>query len=909
MKKLYTVLGMALFAGIITGTKSAQAQLSGTYSINPAVATGGTNFQTFAAATAALITQGISAPVTFNVSNATYNEQVIIPQITGASRTNTILFNGNGATLTFNPTATLERAIWKLNGADHITIDSFNIVAPGNTAAEYGYCVHLLNNADNNTIKRCKITTSKSTDMNVTPNYAGILINSTANAAATRGNSYCDSNTILNNTIIGGYYGISMVGDSSVSFIHGNKVVNNIIQDFYNVGIYVNGNKGTLIEGNDISRPNRPSSPVFQFMGLRIEKGNENLVVSKNKIHDPFGAATTASSGAFGIYMYDCIATAGNENTFSNNVVYNLLSNGIVGGIDINGPCSYNKFIHNSISLEDVASTAFGYTRGFSIPGASTNLTIVNNIVSIDRGGTFGSKHCIYMATSANPGSVIDNNNWYMGSTVGLAVAVGYFSTNRTTLADWRNASGQDGASLSINPAFVAPDNLLPTASVLANAGQPTAITTDILNNARNPMTPAMGAYEMTAICTAPIISGVSGTTANGAIATWISGATNHRVQYGPAGFALGTGTTTANLTANTYTFSGLTPATTYEFYVRDSCSATSLSTWAGPFSFTTTCQIPATPVATAASRCGAGTVTLTASSATTGVTYNWYTVPAGGASVGTGASFTTPSLVNNASYFVSAISGTCESPRTAVFVTIHPAPAVALGNDTAICQGSTITLNAGNAGATYLWNTSATTASISAATGTYSVTVTDANSCTAHDTIVITAAPGATVAGIDVVTGSTNPAAITCTAINAQNVSSYSWDFGDNNTSNQAAPVHTYTQAGTYTVSLTVRNDCDDSTVTKSVVISPTNVPNVGLQSTVSLYPNPVADVLTLSLDKAVPADARVIITDATGRMVRTPALTGKITTIQVGQLAPGVYFLNFIHAGGVNSARFIKL
>ncbi|MBK7886173.1 MAG: PKD domain-containing protein [Bacteroidetes bacterium] len=44
----------------------------------------------------------------------------------------------------------------------------------------------------------------------------------------------------------------------------------------------------------------------------------------------------------------------------------------------------------------------------------------------------------------------------------------------------------------------------------------------------------------------------------------------------------------------------------------------------------------------------------------------------------------------------------------------------------------------------------------------------------------------------------------------NSQNASSYSWDFGDGNTSNDLNPTHTFAQAGVYTITLTaIENTC----------------------------------------------------------------------------------------------------
>ena len=65
--------------------------------------------------------------------------------------------------------------------------------------------------------------------------------------------------------------------------------------------------------------------------------------------------------------------------------------------------------------------------------------------------------------------------------------------------------------------------------------------------------------------------------------------------------------------------------------------------------------------------------------------------------------------------------------------------PTVNIGRDTSICSGSSLTLNAGNAGATYLWSTGATTQTISVnSSGIYWVDVTNVSGTT-RDSINVT--------------------------------------------------------------------------------------------------------------------------------------------------------------------------
>jgi len=95
--------------------------------------------------------------------------------------------------------------------------------------------------------------------------------------------------------------------------------------------------------------------------------------------------------------------------------------------------------------------------------------------------------------------------------------------------------------------------------------------------------------------CPEPILLTDNGTTQTTANISWTSTAGSHEVEYGSEGFVQGTGTmaTTSN---TSYTLTGLSSNTYYDYYVRGFCSATDTSDWEGPYTFHTECGDLTTP-------------------------------------------------------------------------------------------------------------------------------------------------------------------------------------------------------------------------------------------------------------------------------------------------------------------------
>lgn len=81
----------------------------------------------------------------------------------------------------------------------------------------------------------------------------------------------------------------------------------------------------------------------------------------------------------------------------------------------------------------------------------------------------------------------------------------------------------------------------------------------------------------------------------------------------------------------------------------------------------------------TGSGRCNAGTVTLSASGAEGDQDYRWYAASTGGSPLGTGATFTTPSITTTTTYYVSFYNPStgCESGRTPVIATVSSASSI----------------------------------------------------------------------------------------------------------------------------------------------------------------------------------------------------------------------------------------
>ncbi len=547
---------------------------AGTYTLGGAEP----DFVSFTQFFEALYCGGIAGPVVLNVEQAYTFEQLDVFPIPLTSTTNTVTINGNGNVLDFAPTVTGDRSTIRFSGASHVIFDNLHIKSSG--TGTFGWGIHFTDMASHITINNCIV--ENNTDQTGT-GFAGI-VGSTSQTTATTAGMSAHSITLTNNTVIGGYYGITFNGPTTGTGSANNVFSNNTVIDYHLYGMYLRAMEASIIHGNNLTRPNRTTTG--SFYGIYCLAGNWNgTEISANRIHNSLGMAASSTSLAYPLYFSGVAGTEEEPVNVFNNVVYNINNSGVQYGIYVLGATTqYINFYHNSISLANTQATGTSAIRGFwqSVAGSGP-VVLKNNIFHIENGNN-GVKYGIYITSTA--AQVTSNNNVLsMQSTTGTS-NIGYFGTDYSTLSAWQSA-GFDSLSVTSNPQFVSAQlNLTPQNPAIKGLGENLTATVpvDIGGTVRS-TTPDPGAVEFTVTDCAPVTNiVVSAITNDGATVSWDSPGTSTLwdIEYGPQGF-IPTGVPTVSGVSNPFAISGLDPATTYEVYVRADCGASGTSIWTEP--------------------------------------------------------------------------------------------------------------------------------------------------------------------------------------------------------------------------------------------------------------------------------------------------------------------------------------
>ncbi len=120
----------------------------------------------------------------------------------------------------------------------------------------------------------------------------------------------------------------------------------------------------------------------------------------------------------------------------------------------------------------------------------------------------------------------------------------------------------------------------------------------------------------------------------------------------------------------------------------------------------------------------------------------------------------------------------------------------------------------------------------------------------------------------------------------------SFSWDFGDGESSAEANPVHTYAQPAVYEVSLTVSNSGCGSAISQDVGISTTGSAEAEWQSGFRVFPNPADGFFYLEKTKAAQNRWDWRLFDVTGKAVLSGEAAQKLTRISWEMFPSGMYY-----------------
>lgn len=422
--------------------------LNGTYTIGSS----GSDYTSFNDAVLDLTVHGVCGPVIFEAESGSYNEQFIIPDITGASATNTITFrsaslDSSDVEIWFFNNQSNNYVVF-LDGANYVHFEHLKI-RPAGSSRQIG--VLLRQGASYNEFSNCWII-GTSTGYN---SYKA-LVHGDGNGSTLTGNKFRQSR--FEN---GGYQ--FWVGASSWDHAQDLEIVDNVFTGNAGRGIFLKYLDDCIIR-NNLFEGTRFSSTT----GIGLEYCGGNILIEKNKIE---------VTGSYNAVAFDnCTPSA---LIFRNNFVATTSTS-----IDID--LTSNAQIVNN-SFHNISGNGYNIILKNNI----TNLDIYNNAMR-----NSGGNYCLYSYYDIDTNEIrMDFNSYY--TTGSFMVKENNVDYNFT---DWQTQTGLETNSYFVDPLFTTDTDLhILNATTLNQAGTPLAsVNDDIDNELRNMLAPDIGADEFT---------------------------------------------------------------------------------------------------------------------------------------------------------------------------------------------------------------------------------------------------------------------------------------------------------------------------------------------------------------------------------------------------------------------------
>lgn len=459
----------------------------------------GANFPTFAAFIERINCAGIGGNVSLQVAAGNYQGPIVFGPIMGTATGNTLAISsasGNPADVRFYGTAAQEAV--SLTGVQGLTLNAMTFVRTVTPTAATPLVA--INNGISITLSNLVFRDSI---RNTSSNNIGLLV------------SGGTGNTLNNSSFFGFADAVRLNGITSAP-AQAHLIESNVFQNYLLNGISANNQLGLQLRQNrfsDFTGSNNTGAGILvQNSSLvRIEGNNIGGTLPRSGIElINLGAGI---SGESNLVVNNAIS--GRTHIASGNT-------GVSRGIVVSGNVADGRdrlaLLHNTISFTPLGTSTASGQALLVVEGGSgstqpfDSLIIANNMLVEPVLGTQSPNAFSIMSFSNRAtvdSAIIANNNYFkpLENIQGQAFRILAPAQNFNNYAAWRVSVTADSNSRSVLPLFLADTLLLPSSVAVDNVGSNRySVPNDLFGNARNILTPDIGAYEFTGLSLASLL-------------------------------------------------------------------------------------------------------------------------------------------------------------------------------------------------------------------------------------------------------------------------------------------------------------------------------------------------------------------------------------------------------------------